>query len=234
MHLLCDKHYWVHIELEGKCVADTTNLEQARAAVLVARRKVDHVARDYFQSVRELAAKSNDAALAFRGEYDASIDALIAAAQEDAKAEVVALKQNIEQMRNDSSKNKAYREVNELASALASLFPSWVGVDPSEPDWPVLYVQLPTGQVSWHIGKDDADLIEGIAREGSAWEGHTREDRSARLQALVEDAPCRRCGHGRLSVCHEDQCVGCDTGVLGHCEHHLFTARRALAGEGQQ
>ena len=205
-------------------MADTTNLEQARAA------------RDVLLEFEELvhAGPVDDDFLLCTNGICQLHRFHVLAAQEDAKAEVVALKQNIEQMRNDSSKNKAYREVNELASALASLFPSWVGVDPSEPDWPVLYVQLPTGQVSWHIGKDDADLIEGIAREGSAWEGHTREDRSARLQALVEDAPCRRCGHGRLSVCHEDQCVGCDTGVLGHCEHHLFTARRALAGEGQQ
>ena len=25
------------------------------------------------------------------------------------------------------------------------------GIDPNEPDWPVAYIELPTGQVSWHM-----------------------------------------------------------------------------------
>lgn len=91
---------------------------------------------------------------------------------------------NVEAMRNDSSKNKAYREVAEMAAALARLFPSWVNVDPAEPDWPVLYAQLPSGQVSWHFSRDDLDLIADIQRVGPPWDGHTREDRSARLAAL--------------------------------------------------
>lgn len=91
---------------------------------------------------------------------------------------------NVEAMRNDSSKNKAYREVAEMAAALAHLFPSWVLVDPQEPDWPVLYAQLPSGQVSWHFSHDDLDLITDIPRGGTPWDGHTREERSARLAAL--------------------------------------------------
>ena len=94
---------------------------------------------------------------------------------------------NVEAMRNDSSKNKAYREVAEMAAAFAHLFPSWVNVDPDEPDWPVLYAQLPTGQVSWHFSKDDLDLITDIPRGGPQWDGHTREERSARL-ATAGDA----------------------------------------------
>lgn len=91
---------------------------------------------------------------------------------------------NIESMRADSSKNKAYREVAEMASALAHLFPSWVLIDPLEPDWPVLYAQLPSGQVSWHFSQDDLDLIADIPRGGEPWDGHTREQRSERLAAI--------------------------------------------------
>jgi hypothetical protein len=28
-----------------------------------------------------------------------------------------------------------------------------ISIDPTEPDWPVLYIELPTGQVSWHLAK---------------------------------------------------------------------------------
>jgi len=92
---------------------------------------------------------------------------------------------NVEAMRNDSSKNKAYREVAEMASALAHIYPSWVNVDPQEPDWPVLYAELPSGQVSWHFSPDDLDLIADIPRGGEPWDGHTREERSARLRAIT-------------------------------------------------
>ena len=103
-------------------------------------------------------------------------------AQQRKRIEV--LEANIKAMRSDSSKNKAYREVAEMASALAHLFPSWVLIDPQEPDWPVLYAQLPSGQVSWHFAKDDLDLIADIPRGGTPWDGHTREERSSRLAAL--------------------------------------------------
>jgi len=26
-----------------------------------------------------------------------------------------------------------------------------IRIDPSEPEWPVVYIELPTGQVSWHL-----------------------------------------------------------------------------------
>ena len=66
---------------------------------------------------------------------------------------------------------------------MAPPFDSWVGYDPAEPDWPVLYLQLPTGQVSYHFSPEDAGLLEGV-RKGLSfekWDGHTQEERSHRL-----------------------------------------------------
>lgn len=81
--------------------------------------------------------------------------------------------------------DEIYRQRNELAAALARLFPSCIGIDPEEPDWPVLYIQLPSGQVSYHFSPTDLDLIEDITRsETVVWDGHTNEDKSLRLSLL--------------------------------------------------
>ena len=78
----------------------------------------------------------------------------------------------------------AYRERAQMAVALARLFPSWVDIDLGESDWLVLYVQLPTGQVSWHFSPSDRDLLDGITVGGETWDGHTTEEKYARLAQL--------------------------------------------------
>lgn len=81
--------------------------------------------------------------------------------------------------------DEIYRERNALAAALARLFPSCVGMDKDAPDWPVLYIELPTGQVSWHFSPNDVDLLEGIPRnDHDWWDGHTTEEKYAHLAAL--------------------------------------------------
>lgn len=58
--------------------------------------------------------------------------------------------------------------------------------DPLEPDWPVLFIELPTGQVSWHLHPDDASVFAADfpwIEEGSneVWDGHTTEEKYRRL-----------------------------------------------------
>jgi hypothetical protein len=54
--------------------------------------------------------------------------------------------------------DKVYADRNLVVQAFASAMEqagrhvAW-GVDESEPDWPVLYIETPAGQVSWHIPK---------------------------------------------------------------------------------
>lgn len=102
---------------------------------------------------------------------------------------VVLARYALESTRDDirriaQERDGAYRERAQMAVALARLFPSWVNIDSEEPDWPVLYVQLPTGQASWHFSPADRDLLEGIAVGGEAWDGHTTEEKYARLARL--------------------------------------------------
>lgn len=57
-----------------------------------------------------------------------------------------------------------------------------IGTDPSAPQWPVLYVDLPTGQVSWHLSAADRQaLAEDLPEYPGDWDGHTTEKKYERL-----------------------------------------------------
>lgn len=76
-----------------------------------------------------------------------------------------------------------YRERHHLAAHLAAIYPSVMvlNADPAEPDWPVLYIQLPTGQVSWHVAPADMDLFCHVPVGSAQWDGHDVEEKYRRL-----------------------------------------------------
>ena len=78
-----------------------------------------------------------------------------------------------------------YTERAQLVALLAALYPSsWEYTDPQAEGWPVVYVELPTGQASWHISPDDWPLFSHVPRNPAAqWDGHTTEQKYARIQA---------------------------------------------------
>jgi hypothetical protein len=50
-----------------------------------------------------------------------------------------------------------------------------LGVDPKQPDWPiVVYIELPTGQVSWHMRQH---LVE--------WDGHDTVEKYRRCREFA-------------------------------------------------
>lgn len=52
----------------------------------------------------------------------------------------------------------------------------------AHPAWTnVIFADLPTGQVSWHIHRDDVHLFEGLPRYSGKWDGHTKEERNNRI-----------------------------------------------------
>ena len=57
-----------------------------------------------------------------------------------------------------------------LAIALHLGMEAGVRVDPEEPEWPVVFIELPTGQVSWHV-----------PRHVKEWDGHTTEEKFGRM-----------------------------------------------------
>ena len=76
-----------------------------------------------------------------------------------------------------------YRERHHLIAHVAALYPSVMvlNADPAEPDWPVLYITLPTGQVSWHIAPADMDLFRHVPVGAARWDGHDVTEKYRRL-----------------------------------------------------
>ena len=64
---------------------------------------------------------------------------------------------------------KALYLANELG------YESGIRIDPSEPDWPVVYIELPTGQVSWHMPCHKYE-----------WDGHSTEEKYERIRSFCE------------------------------------------------
>lgn len=54
--------------------------------------------------------------------------------------------------------------------ALSAGFSAGIRIDPAEPAWPVVYIELPDGQVSWHMPAHVRD-----------WDGHTTPEKHARI-----------------------------------------------------
>lgn len=83
-----------------------------------------------------------------------------------------------------------YRERAHLVALLTSLYPSCGSYnDPENPDWLVVYVETPSGQMSWHIHPDDEDLFPNLQRCATyEWDGHTTETKYERMKELQNSA----------------------------------------------
>lgn len=61
-----------------------------------------------------------------------------------------------------------------LAQAYACGLKAGVRIDPAEPEWPVAYVELPSGQVSWHMPQHDRPF-----------DGHSTEEKYRRCAEFI-------------------------------------------------
>lgn len=66
-------------------------------------------------------------------------------------------------------------------AAKALLLTVGFATDASEPEWPVLYIDLPTGQVSWHLSRSDRELALDIGEYPGTYDGHSTELKYKRL-----------------------------------------------------
>jgi hypothetical protein len=90
----------------------------------------------------------------------------------------------------EASRDSAYRERAHLIALLTALYPSHIGyTDPSAPDWAVIIIEAPTGQLSWHIAPDDMDLFSHVQDTNRiicrGWDGHTTDQKYERIRALT-------------------------------------------------
>jgi hypothetical protein len=66
--------------------------------------------------------------------------------------------------------SSVYHERNMLVCALSKIYPSLLGRHPSDQEWDddwrwIVYVNLPTGQVSWHIHDSELSLFDHLDRK---------------------------------------------------------------------
>lgn len=61
-----------------------------------------------------------------------------------------------------------------LVLALECGYAGGVRLDPAQPEWPVVYLDLPTGQVSWHM-----------PQYGQEFDGHTTEQKYRRVRDFI-------------------------------------------------
>lgn len=59
-----------------------------------------------------------------------------------------------------------------LHIATAGGLKAGIRIDPKEPEWPVVYIELPTGQVSWHMPQHPIE-----------WDGHSTHTKYERIRA---------------------------------------------------
>lgn len=108
---------------------------------------------------------------------------------------------------SEDSKNSAYHERDMLVAALSKLFPAYLArhedSDVSwEDDWRwIVFIDLPTGQVSWHIHDSERSLFDHLQVKENKWDGHNTDRKYQRLEALKSITPtsdtggcCQKCG----------------------------------------
>ncbi len=93
----------------------------------------------------------------------------------------------------DAQLRRLYTERALLIRALAKALPSLstqygLKLDPERTDsdpWRyVFFIDLPTGQVSWHIHINDLVLLEDIPTYRGTWDGHSDSEKIDRLKAF--------------------------------------------------
>lgn len=97
---------------------------------------------------------------------------------------------------HEAGPESPYRERARLIALVAAVYPSEIAYsDPNEPDYPVIIIETPSGQLSWHLAEADLDLFPHVLQhdrdcEGAhlKWDGHSTEVKYLRLASLTKDA----------------------------------------------
>lgn len=78
--------------------------------------------------------------------------------------------------RADADYEKRYGLVlDAMARARRLGFETGYRIDPNEPEWPVAYIELPTGQVSWHM-----------PQHPKPYDGHSTEEKYERISRWID------------------------------------------------
>ena len=119
-------------------------------------------------------------------EIERHTDQSIAKAVKELEAENAALKVELAEVK--ANKDNVYLERNKVVSALARLFPSGIAetvIEGWNEEWHgCVYIDLPTGQVSWHYHDSQAYLFAHLPPYAKPWDGHDTEEKYRRVLSL--------------------------------------------------
>lgn len=90
--------------------------------------------------------------------------------------------------KSEEAKNGAYAERNKLVRILASIFPSGIkktAIEGWDEAWHwCVYIDLPTGQASWHFHNSELGMFLDLPFYRGVWDGHTTEQKYERIEKL--------------------------------------------------
>lgn len=87
-----------------------------------------------------------------------------------------------------SDVDAVYEERNRVVAALSKCFPAGIAktaIEGWDPEWHwCVYIDLPTGQVSWHLHESQLDLFKHLPPYTKPWDGHDTPEKYRRVAAL--------------------------------------------------
>lgn len=93
-----------------------------------------------------------------------------------------------------AEKHGAYHERNQLVATLSKLWPShWCNHPEDDASWDdewrtIICIHSPVGQLTWHIKISEQQLFNHLPKGPSHWDGHTTDEKYARLATLVSES----------------------------------------------
>jgi len=120
-------------------------------------------------------------------------DTMLAAASEIERLTASQAQQPSTELKEmEARKDAAYLERNQVVAALTKCFPSGTtktAIEGWSEDWhSCVYIDLPTGQASWHYHDSQAYLFADLPAYTGKWDGHTTEEKYSRIAKLQSQA----------------------------------------------
>lgn len=199
--------------LETRVAVGERELEQTKAALLGAEYEAEHLDTSWREACRaaqneRLARRELLASVIGRKEAEADLPdfpvprerpahdvrAGTGASMLETFRNAVAKAEKLEARAEEltAQKNGAYAERNELAVLVAAMaralgLRSGWRLDPSaEHGWQTLVmVELPSGQVSWHLPDSERGLAESLLPATRYWDGHTKAEARQRIREAI-------------------------------------------------
>ncbi len=54
-----------------------------------------------------------------------------------------------------------------------------------DPNWPLVFVDSPLGQLSWHVKREELMFFPSLSPYLADWDGHSSEEKYKRMRNLV-------------------------------------------------